>query len=232
MPRPPRIDLPGVPQHLVVRGNNRGDLFRDDNDRTVFLRYLSHAAQTTDSHIHAFALMTNHVHLLATGNAPGRLSRLIQSVGRRYCQYANRAHERTGTLFEGRFRSSAVDSDRYLFTCMRYIELNPVRAGIVVDPADYPWSSFRKNAGCEAFGWLVPRDEYFALGPDATARASAYRDLFSRPLDIAELDAIRNGIRKRCPLGSSAFLERVEKALGRPAKPIARGRPPKVRKCI
>jgi len=115
---------------------------------------------------------------------------------------------------------------------MRYIELNPVRAGIVTDPADYPWSSFRKNAGHEGLGWLVPRDEYFALGPDAIARASAYRDLFSRPLETTELDAIRNSIRLRSPLGSSGFLERVERSLGRPAMALARGRPSKPRKCI
>jgi len=232
MPRPPRIDLPGVPQHLVIRGNNRGDLFRDDNDRTVFLRYLRHAVRTSDSQVHAFVLMTNHVHLLATGHGPGGLSRLIQSLGRRYSRYVNRAHERTGTLFEGRFRSSIVDSDRYLFACMRYIELNPVRAGIVDDPGDYPWSSFRENAGFEAFGWLAPRNEYFALAEDAAACAMAYRALFARPLDAEEIDAIRNSIRKRCPLGPEGFLRRIGMALGRRVEPMPQGRPRKSGKGI
>jgi putative transposase len=227
MPRPPRIDLPGVPQHIVIRGNNRSDLFRAENDWRVFLRYLRHAADGTGSQVHAFALMTNHVHLLASGTASGRLSSLVQSVGRRYAYYVNRVYERTGTLFEGRFHSSLVDSETYLFTCMRYIELNPVRAGIVTDPGDYPWTSYRQNAGTEPFGWLTPRDEYRALGPDHAARGEAYRALFSRPFDAADLAAIRECARKGCALGSREFVARTEQALGRPARIRPRGRPRK-----
>jgi putative transposase len=232
MPRPPRIDLPGVPQHLVIRGNNRIDIFHDDNDRTAFLRYLVHAARATGSDVHAFVLMTNHVHLLASAGEPGALSRLIQSVGRRYSHYVNRTHGRTGTLFEGRFRSCLVDSDRYLFACMRYIELNPVRAGMVRTPAEYAWSSFRRNAGDEAFAWIVPRQEYQALGGDADARGAAYRALFSRRIEDAELHAIRESARTGCPFGSSAFVERVETALGRAARVAPRGRPRSREKCI
>ena len=225
MPRPPRIDLPGVPQHVVIRGNNRSDLFRTDNDRMLFLRYLRHAAGSTRSQIHAFALMSNHVHLLASGGAPGSLSSLVQSVGRRYAYYVNRAYGRTGTLFEGRFHSSLVDSDAYLFKCMRYIEMNPVRAGLVDDPRDYRWTSYRQNAGLEDFTWVVPRQEYRALGSDPASRSQAYRALFARPLDARDLVAIRECARKGCPFGSSAFISRAEGVLGRPAGTRPRGRP-------
>lgn len=231
MARLPRIDLPGVPQHLVVRGNNRGDLFGNDNDRTAFLRYLSHAAAANGARIHAFVLMTNHVHLLATGEAAGSISRLIQSVGRRYAHYVNRVHVRTGTLFEGRFRSSLVDSERYLFTCMRYIELNPVRAGIARSPGDSRWSSFRHNAVSDEFGWLVARPEYEALGADPAMRRQAYRALVSAALSTAELEAIREGVRKGCPIGATDFVLRVERILGRPVRVALRGRP-RAEKCI
>jgi putative transposase len=227
MPRSARIDLPGVPQHIVIRGNNRSDLFHTDNDRTVFLRLLRHAAETTGSQVHAFVPMTNHVHLLASGAKPGSLSSLVQSLGRRYAYYVNRAYERTGTLFEGRFRSSLVDSDRYLFTCMRYIELNPVRAGLVVNPGDYPWTSHRQNAGLEAFTWVIPTDEYRALGCDQVARGEAYRALFTLPLDAGDLDAIRKSTSKGCPFGSQGFVARTERLLGRPARTRPRGRPRK-----
>ncbi|HSN20311.1 MAG TPA: transposase [Usitatibacter sp.] len=225
MARPARIDLPGVPQHLVVRGNNRANLFRDDNDRTVFIRFLRQSITVTDSDVHAFVLMTNHVHLLATGKAAGALSRLVQSVGRRYTRYVNRVHERTGTLFEGRFHASLVDSERYLFTCMRYIELNPVRAGMSAHAGEYAWSSFRQNSGAEPLVWLTPRSEYLALGCDAASRGEAYRSLFSNPIADGELQAIRQGIRKNAPLGASHFIDCVEHALGRKVEPAPRGRP-------
>lgn len=137
MSRAPRFHLSGVPQHIIVRGNNRADLFRTDFDRAVFLRDLLRSAARHECQLHAFVLMTNHVHLLATGPQEGRISRMMQALGRRYAQYANRTHGRTGTLFEGRFKSSLVDSDRYLLTCMRYIESNPVRAAMVPDAASY-----------------------------------------------------------------------------------------------
>jgi putative transposase len=227
MARPPRIDLPGLPQHVVIRGNNRADLFRSDDDRMLFLRYMRQAAGRTDCEVHAFVLMTNHVHLLATGTARGSLSRFVQSIGRRYSRYANRAHNRTGTLFEGRFHSSLVDCERYLFTCMRYIELNPVRAGMVVDPAQYAWSSHRGNSGMEPLAWLVQRSEYRALGADDGERGEAYRALFSVPIDCSELEAMRGGVRTGCPIGSRAFLERMERALGRSVAPVPPGRPRK-----
>lgn len=210
---------------MVVRGNNRGRLFGDDNDRTAFLRYLRQSARATESEVHAFVLMTNHVHLLATGRTAGSLSRLMQAVGRRYAQYVNRVHERTGTLFEGRFRSSLIDCERYLFTCMRYIELNPVRAGLAVHAGDYSWSSFNHNAGRHSCDWLVERPEYQALGVDRASRAEAYCAFFVEPLGPGELDVVREGIRKGCPIGSADFLGFVARKLGRSATVGARGRP-------
>jgi len=225
MPRAPRFDIAGIPQHLIVRGNNRGLLFADDNDRTAFLRYLRQSARSSESEVHAFVLMTNHVHVLATGRRAGSLSRFMQAVGRRYAQYVNRVHERTGTLFEGRFRSSLVDCERYFFTCMRYIELNPVRAGLVEDAGNYVWSSFSHNAGRDTFEWLVERPEYEALGVDKASRAAAYRALFRKPFAQDELEAVRAGIRKGCPIGSADFLGFVEQRLGRCATIGSQGRP-------
>jgi putative transposase len=228
MPRPRRLDFPGVPHHVVIRGNNRTDLFWDDNDRMLFLRYVGQSAEASACEVHAFVMMTNHVHLLVTTRAGGGLSRFVQAIGRRYSRYANRVHGRTGTLFEGRFHSSLVECERYLFTCMRYIELNPVRAGLAADPADYAWSSYRDNAGLERrFGWLVPRMEYCALGSDVRTRGEAYRRLYAVPIAGPDLDVIRDGARKSCPIGSLPFVDRIEQALGRPVLTAPRGRPRK-----
>jgi len=225
MPRPTRIDLPGVPQHLVARGNNKTALFHDDVDRRVFLRYIEEAALACRCDVHAFVLMTNHVHLLATGHENGAISRMMQAIGRRYGRYANRAHGRTGTLFEGRFKGSLIDSDRYLFTCMRYIELNPVRAGMVRQPGEYDWSSFRHNAGVEHFSWLVPRGEYQSLGKDRSQRAGAYRALFAEPIADADLEALRCHARKGEAVGGDEFLARIEAVLKRPVRVASPGRP-------
>ena len=137
MARLPRLDLPDVPQHIVQRGNNRQALFFHADDYSAYRAYLREALVKNNCKLNAFVLMTNHVHLLALGEAPGRVSGLMQSVSRRYVRYVNATYRRTGTLFEGRYKSSLVDSERYLLTCMRYIELNPVRAGLVPDPGDY-----------------------------------------------------------------------------------------------
>jgi putative transposase len=173
--------------------------------------------------------MTNHVHLLATGREPGGISRMMQAVGRRYARYVNRIHGRTGTLFEGRFKASLVDGERYLLTCMRYIELNPVRAGIVEDPAAYVWSSFRNNTGMEPHSWLVPRPEYLGLGNHPVGRATAYRALFRQAVAPVDLTAIRESARKSRALGGDEFLQRAEALLDRPIRVIPPGRPRKAR---
>lgn len=142
MPRRPRIKLAGLPQHLVQRGINRMACFFADEDYHCYLHWLKKSAADWECAIHAYVLMTNHVHLLVTPITPDGTARLMQSIGRRYVQYVNRAYRRSGSLWEGRYKSSVVQEETYLLRCMRYIELNPVRAGMTRDPGQYRWSSY------------------------------------------------------------------------------------------
>ena len=225
MPRSPRIDVPGLPQHLIVRGNNHGDVFFRDGDRLVFLSYLAEACAQDACDVHAFVLMTNHVHLLATGNGPMALSRMMQDVGRRYVKYVNSAYKRSGALYEGRFKSSLVETSSYFLTCMRYIELNPVRAGMAHGPAEYPWSSFGQNSSGEPSGLVAAHPEYLALGPDAARRGMAYVELFDEAIADSQLAAIRESGRMGRALGSDRFCAAVETTLRRPVKVAPQGRP-------
>jgi len=183
MPRPPRLDLPGVPQHVVQRGNNRTECFFGDTDRRFYLKCLAESAARRGCEVHAYALMSNHVHILATPNASGAIGMMMQDVGRRYVRVINTLHARTGTLWEARFRSSLIDSENYLLVCQRYIELNPVRAGIVTDPAAYPWSSHTYYASGRANRLVTEHDVYLRLGSSAAERRSAYLSLFAKSLD-------------------------------------------------
>lgn len=209
----------------MVRGNNRSVFFFSDQDRCLFLKYLAEGIEKSSSAVHAFVLMTNHVHLLATGKNPGSLSRLMQAIGRRYARYINRTQQRTGTLFEGRFKSSIVDSEAYFLTCMRYIELNPVRAGMIDRPADYPWSSYGQNAGGAPSGLLAPHAEYLRLGADSLSRGRAYRALFDECLREDELRQIRECAAKGGVLGREGFARRLEVSLNRSVAIVAPGRP-------
>jgi len=227
MARLPRIDFPGVPQHLIVRGNNRGLMFRDDGDRIIFLRYLGDALNACACDLHAYVLMDNHVHLLATGHVAGELSELMQRLGRKFARMVNLRWDRTGSLFEGRFRSSLVESERYLFTCMSYIELNPVRAGIVAAPSDYAWSSFAQNASGDPRHPIVPHALYFGLGPGPAERANAYRAMVGGGIRDSDIDLIRTCARKCRALGSDEFCGEVESRLERAVVPRGQGRPKK-----
>jgi putative transposase len=189
-----------MPQHLVVRGNNRLPCFFDDQDRHVYLAYLGEYAKTYSCEIHSYVLMTNHVHLLATAREPGAISSFMQVLNRRYSRYANKAHERTGTLYEGRFRSCLVETDRHFLAVMRYIELNPVRAGMVAHPADYRWSSYRLNASGRPSGILTPHPVYLELANAPEDRREAYRRLFGQAMTTEDLEHIRSGISKGKPL--------------------------------
>lgn len=175
--------------------------------------------------IHAYVLMTNHVHLLATPEFEESLSKTMQSVGRRYVQYFNHTYQRTGTLWEGRYKSTLIQSERYLLTCMRYIELNPVRAAMVEHPADYPWSSYRANAQGEENVLLTPHLLYRRLGPTTEARHKAYRQLFRAQIAKEELEAIRNATNKAWVLGEGRFRDKVEALSQRRAGPLPKGRP-------
>jgi putative transposase len=227
MARLPRLNLPNIPQHIVQRGNNRQAIFFHEDDYCFYLEYLREALAKKGCKLYAFVLMTNHVHLLVLGETSAGISGLMQSVGRRYVRYVNATYGRSGTLFEGRFKSSLVDSECYLLTCMRYIELNPLRAGMVGDPGDYRWSSYQQHIGASVIEWLAEPDEYRRLAVNREARARAYHDLFQQPLAVADLEAIRSHLNKDCALGSSQFQDEIEAMVGRRAKIVSQGRPKK-----
>lgn len=229
MPRRPRIKLADIPQHLVQRGVNREPCFFAEEDYHCYLHWLQEAAADWRCAIHAYVLMTNHVHLLVTPSAPEGLAKLMQSVGRRYVQYINRYYRRTGTLWEGRFKSSAIQAEDYLLTCQRYIELNPVRAGMVNDPGEYRWSSYRHNGLGQSETWLMEHAIYHSLGPDAEMRRAAYRALFHSQLDEEAVGDIRLAIAQGQPLGSERFKELTCAATGVRRTQRRRGRPRKVR---
>jgi putative transposase len=225
MARLPRIDVVGVPQHIVVRGVDRQRCFFERSDYPLYLEILREAASRCNAAVHAYVLMTNHVHLLATGGSPGALSSMMQRIGLRYVRRVNDLYMRTGTLFEGRFRGSLVQSERYLLACMRYIELNPVRAHIVARAEDYPWSSYRNNAGIERAGWLTPHEEFLRLAASEGDRTQAWRTLVSTAPDDDELSSIRNHAAGNRVLGDRGFQQHVARTLGRRVHIVRPGRP-------
>ncbi|MDN3638296.1 transposase [Simiduia curdlanivorans] len=190
-----------------------------------YAHWLGHYAQAYHVEIHAWVFMTNHVHLLVTPLAESAVSAMMQALGRRYVRYFNRTYQRTGTLWEGRFRSGLVQASRYLLVCQRYIELNPVSAGMVTDPSAYTWSSYR----CHALGLAVqlhtPHSEYLHLGRDTLARQASYRDLFKRHLDSELTDNIRATVNAGLALGDSRFKDELEALCERRLRPANRGRP-------
>lgn len=228
MPRRARICLPNVPQHLIQRGNNRQVCFVADEDYRFYLDWLAEYAGKTGCRIHAYVLMTNHVHLLVSAERSAAAGELMKALGQRYVQYFNRTYRRSGTLWEGRYRSCLTQAEDYLLTCQRYIELNPVRAGIVEHPADYRWSSYRANAQGEDDPLINSHEVYDALGPDATSRQSAYRELFRHELEPRLVDEIRRATNGNFALGSALFAEQIGAALGRRVTPGKPGRPRKV----
>jgi putative transposase len=196
MARLPRFVIPGQPQHVIVRGNNRSDIFCADEDYQFYLEKLKQACDKHHCDLHAYVLMTNHVHLLITPQEAQSLSKVMQTLGRYYVQYYNYSYERTGTLWEGRYKATLIDSESYLFTCMRYIELNPVRANMVAQPSDYPWSSYHYNALGQPNTLITPHLEYQRLGNTDTERQVAYRALFKHHLTPDSLIEIRNATNK------------------------------------
>src|SRR5438105_8217063 len=178
MPRLPRLIVPDIAVHIVQRGNDRQACFREDSDYLVYLLHLRDLATKTQCALHAYCLMTNHVHLLLTPRDAQGCATLMRDLGQRYVQYFNSRHARTGTLWEGRFRSCLADSSQYVLACHRYIELNPVRAGMVSSPGAYRWSSHRGNSGALQNKMLGAHVEYLALGGDEASRHAAYRQLF------------------------------------------------------
>lgn len=191
--------------HVIQRGNNRSRIFVDTDDYRWFRAALNRLSRASGCAIHAYVFMPNHIHMLLTPAQVAAPARMMQRLGRAYVRYFNDRHARTGTLWEGRFRSSLVDSDRYFFTCSRYIELNPTRAGIVSDPANYRWSSYRGNAHGVTDPMLSPHDLYDGLHPNRSGRIAAYRGMFESRFDSRVLDAIRTAGRRGAPLGDAEF---------------------------
>ena len=225
MARRHRLDVPGVAQHVIQRGVDRGVCFCDEYDREFYLATLSEVAGGHDCAVHAYVLMTNHVHLLITSRRAGGLSRLMQGLGRRYVRWFNDRHGRTGTLWEGRFRSCLVDTERYVLSCYRYIEMNPVRAHMTSDPLEYRWSSARGNAGPGEDPMLSPHESYASLSSDPATRRRRYRALLAAALDPDEVGDIRAHVNQGAAYGSGRFQRQIEALTGRTSRFRTKGRP-------
>ncbi|EWY36728.1 hypothetical protein N825_25745 [Skermanella stibiiresistens SB22] len=227
MPRPTRLILPHQTHHIVQRGNNRQAVFFSDDDRLAFLKWLGEAVAAEGCILHAYVLMTNHFHLVITAGGADSIPRLMQSVGRRYVSHVNREYRRTGTLWEGRYKSTILDSESYVLVCHRYVESNPVRAKLVSRPEDYPWSSYRHNALGHRDPLLRDHATYTALGATFAARRAAYLELFGPGLNDEQVETIRDATQRGWVPGTDRFRQQVERALGRRVEPPRRGRPPR-----
>ena len=214
MARLARQIVPHYPHHLVQRGHDRRPCFFIDRDRERYLYELRTAAREHACAVHAYVLMTNHIHIVATPNHEYSLSAMMKQVNQRYVRYVNRRLNRTGTLWEGRFKSSVVDSDAYIMACYRYVELNPVRAGMVSRAAQYPWSSHLRNAGLHRDPVVRAHPAYVALGGDERTRTAQYAGLFEDELDDAILDRIRLATNRQHPLGAEDFVRRIGSLVG------------------
>jgi len=222
MPRQSRLVLPGVALHVIQRGNNRGACFHVRSDYLLYLLHLHELARKFECAVHAYCLMPNHVHLLLTPSSGDGCMSLMRELGQRYVQYFNRRHGRTGTLWEGRYRASLVESARYVLACYRYIELNPVRAGLAERPEQYEWSSHRGNAALQSDSLLSPHVEFLATGS-----REAYLGLFEQAFDVALLREIRESTNAGYPLGSDVFKAAVVEPTGHKLSPGKPGRRPR-----
>ena len=230
MSRLPRYVIPSQPQHIIQRGNNRQVIFAADADYQFFRDALILASINHGLAVHAYVWMTNHIHLLATPQFEDSIAKVFQSVGRKYVQYYNYNYKRSGTLWEGRYRATVVDTEQYLLKIMRYIELNPVRANMTGHPAGYPWSSYAWNAEGKSglnYDWLVPHIEYLQLGITEAERQEAYRELFKSELNANDLTQIRENTHKGWALGSQKFIDEIEILSKRQAASKGVGRPKK-----
>jgi putative transposase len=229
MPRRARLAVPGIPWHIIQRGNNRSACFYSTDDYLFYLRTLEEQARKYGCAIHAYCLMTNHVHLLLTPERKESAGQAMKNLGQRYVQYINRTYRRSGTLWEGRFRSCLVQEERYLLTCCRYIELNPVRAGMVEHPANYKWSSYRFNGQGDPDTLLTSHSLFLAMGSSIEERCKRYRELFRNHLEPGFVDEIRKATNSNHALGNNRFSREIETILQRRATPGTPGRPVKTK---
>ena len=224
MPRRARLTMPGIPWHIIQRGNNRSACFYAEEDYQLYLAHLKEQAEKFGCQVHAYVLMTNHVHLLLTPEKENCAALLMKNLGQRYVQYINHNYRRSGTLWEGRFRSCLTQTEDYVLACYRYIELNPVRANMVNHPADYPWSSYRSNAQGDVSDLIIPHEQYLSLGREVGRRREVYRSLFEAHVEDID-NQIRSATNGNYVLGNQRFQEQIEKALGRRATKGKAGRP-------
>jgi putative transposase len=227
MARLPRLTLPGHPHHVIHRGNNRQAVFVDRQDREMLLEVLAEQARVHEVAVHAYVLMDNHFHLLATPRTAEGLSLLMQALGRRYVRAFNQRHGRTGTLWEGRYRSTVLDPARYLLACMAYIDLNPVRWGLVADPAEYPWSSHAHALGLRPDRLVTPHALYWALGNTPFAREAAYAALVQAGLPEQECRRITDATLSGWALGDADFAAALQSQTERRVTKAQAGRPRK-----
>ena len=227
MPRRARLSLPGIPWHIIQRGNNRAVCFHAEEDYRRYLDELTELSARFGCAVHAYALMTNHVHLLLTPAKADSAGLLMKHLGQRYVQYVNRSYRRSGTLWEGRFRSCLTQTEDYVLACYRYIELNPVRAGMVKHPRDYRWTSYHANADGRRDGLITPHDQYLRLGRGEDARREAYRALFKAHMDEETVDRIRAATNGNYVLGGSRFEAEIAAMLKRRVARGKAGRPSK-----
>ena len=227
MPRKPRFYLPGQPAHVIQRGNCRLAVFFCDDDYRAYLHWLSGGVSKYGCRIHAYVLMTNHVHLLVTPESKDSISRTIQHVGRHYVSYVNRKYGKSGTLWEGRHKGCTLASDGYFLRCMRYIEMNPVRAHMVERPEQYPWSSFKSNASGKSDELITHHKSYAELSATDQLRGEAYRALFDTVMVPEEIDEIRSAVQTGTPLGNDRFRAQIEQTLNCSVGQARRGRPRK-----
>jgi len=225
MPRHPRIFVADIPSHIIARGNNRNACFFCDEDYLFYLSCLNDACIKYRVFVHSYVLMTNHVHLLLTPSTADAIPKAMQSIGRRYVQYINQTYNRSGTLWEGRYKASIIDAESYFLSCSRYIELNPVRANMVKKPVDYRWSSYAVNCGYKERKNLVEHDIYSRLGLTYDDRTSAYRELFKVDLTNNVINNIQQASKFSMPLGSLSFQKQISESTGRKVGHQKRGRP-------
>ncbi len=227
MPRRSRIIVPNIPLHIIQRGNNQQACFFADEDYLFYLDCLKEYACSSKCLIHAYVLMTNHVHLLITPKKTDSAGDLMKRLGQRYVQYINRTYKRSGTLWEGRFRSAIIEQEAYLFTCQRYIEMNPVRAGMVKEPGEYRWTSYHVNGQGEKSDLITHHFFYHGLGQTEAERQTSYKELFDHELESGEIEKIRKATNGNFALGTDRFKEEISEMLGRRVSPGKAGRPRK-----
>ena len=225
MPRRARVRLAGIPMHIIQRGNNRTACFYRDQDYLYYLHALKQLSGKYGCELHAYVLMSNHVHLLLTPESKDSSSLLMKNLGQKYVQHINRTYKRTGTLWEGRFRSCLAQDEMYVLNCYRYIELNPIRAKMVEKLSDYPWSSCLANAFGKKSEIITPHSQYLNLGNSPVERSQKYIDLLRHSLDEKMIEAIRVATNSNHALGNSRFTAEIESILKRRATPGKPGRP-------